>query len=128
MLEIDFGKMTSVELLCAHLQTTPNTIHSIIHDPAKHYTRIELARRSGRRPRVVFEGSPPLRRLHRTIAIALKPTLQSMPEYLQGFRKGRGIRTNAAVHAKRGDGTRPPVVVTADIRGFFDNINLTHVR
>jgi len=128
MLDVDFQKMSTLELVCAHLQTTPNTIRSILRAPERHYTRIVLSHRPGRQPRVVYETSPAARRLHRSIAVALEPALLAAQDHIQGFRKDHGIRSNAMMHAQSTDGCRSDVVVTADIRAFFDHVTIGQVR
>jgi RNA-directed DNA polymerase len=122
MIDLDFSKMTTAALLCAHLQTTPEVLRTFLKSPSLHYTPVELQKRGSRRPRVVFEVSPELGRIHRSISVALVPHIQNLPECIQGFRKRRGIRSNAELHINA------DVVVTADVSGFFDHIGLKHVR
>ncbi|MEO8903611.1 MAG: reverse transcriptase domain-containing protein [Polyangiaceae bacterium] len=122
MIDLDFSKMTTAALLCAHLQTTPDTLRRFLRSPESHYTPVELRKRGNRRPRLVFEVSPELGRVHRSVSVALTPYIQKLPEFIQGFRKERGIRSNAALHVGA------EVVVTADVSGFFDHIGLKHVR
>jgi hypothetical protein len=121
MRPLKFSDLRNVQLLCAHLQTTPRALQSFIREPEQYYNALELPRGRGRRPRRVFEITAPLRRLHRVLAFALIPHVRGLPAYVQGFRKGRGIRSNAKRHVNA------QLVVTADIRGFFDNITVDRV-
>jgi hypothetical protein len=121
MLELDFARMTTLSLVCAHLQTTPNALQSYLSEVDAHYTPLVIRRR-GKRLRTVFKVSHALHRIHRSIGVALERHVRALPECIQGFRKDRSIATNAALH------TGAAIVVTADIRGFFDRITIGHVR
>lgn len=130
MRPLDFSKLRSVELICAHLQTTPEQLRSFIEQPDQFYQAIQLSSpRRSRAPRTVFAIAPPLRRLHRIVAVALDPHLDRLPAHVQAYRRDRraprrrifGILGNAKRH------TNAEMVVTADVRAFFDHIILDGV-
>jgi hypothetical protein len=131
MIHLEFQRLNDLDLLCAHLQVTPRQLWSFVAEPDKYYTPI-LITRPRRSPRTVYKIEPPLKRLHRTIAVALDPHVARLGTHVQGFRKrpigkkrrGRiiGISSNAGRHRNAN------VVVTADIRAFFDCIELDRIR
>lgn len=71
--------------------------------------------------RVVYKIDPLLRRIHRTIAVALVPPLATLPSCVQGFRRGASILTHARGHCGKA------VVLTVDLEDFFGNIHLRNV-
>ncbi|HEX2869866.1 MAG TPA: reverse transcriptase family protein, partial [Polyangiaceae bacterium] len=121
MLPLRFSDLRNVQLICAHLQTTPRALQSFLREPDRYYKPIDLPQVPWRRPRRVFEVGAPLRRIHRVLAVALAQHVHEQPSYIQGFRSGRSIRSNAAMHVNA------EVVVAADIRGFFDEIDVERV-
>jgi RNA-directed DNA polymerase len=118
-LTLDFGRLRTVEVAFLHLQCSPDLARDLFSDPTKYYRGKRVPRRSGSTlPRIVYDVDNDLRRIHRTIALGLRPLLASLPEDVQGFRQGHSILSNAARHCER------PVVVTADLQDFFGTITL----
>ena len=118
-LTLDFRRLRTVEVAFLHLQCSPDLARDLFADPTKYYREKRVPRRSGSaRPRIVYDVDNDFRRVHRTIALGLRPLLASLPEDVQGFRPGRSILSNAERHCGR------PVVVTADLHDFFGTITL----
>lgn len=72
--------------------------------------------------RVVFSAKNSwLADLHRTVAMLASNSVQ-FGEHVQGFVSGRSIRTNAQKHLA------PATILHADIKNFFDEINVDQVE
>lgn len=114
----------SLDHLCAALKCTPEQLRECVKEPTRYYSPIEVRRRRrSRRPRSVVSVEDPLRRLHRTIALWLRPHVESLPDCVQGFRRGRGVYSNARCHSGG-----PAFLVNVDLVDFFGGIALQDVR
>jgi RNA-directed DNA polymerase len=111
--------------LLKKLQIDGGELRRLIRTKETFYTERHIKRRSGRRPRLVYEVRDGLRRIHRVIAMMLAPDLKHMDVCVTGFREHHSIATNASPHCRRPD--RAPTVATADIKSFFASISLDRV-
>lgn len=120
---INFATALTMELLCLHLQCSPDLILQVLRGGEKMYNAIEVARRAdSHRPRKVFEvTNEGLRQVHRTLAESLQDRVDGLGEHVQGFRRNRSIFTNAQQHCEKEQ------LATADIHEFFDNIGISTV-
>jgi hypothetical protein len=94
-------------------------------DQFSHYVRLTIPKRGRKRHgqyRVVFKTRKEwLSQLHRSIAMIVVNSA-AFQEHVQGFAKGRSIRTNAALHL----GAK--LLLHADVSNFFDSITTEQVK
>jgi RNA-directed DNA polymerase len=95
-------------------------------DQKSYYQEIHIPKKAKRhgpdQHRVVFSARPAwLSDLHRTVAMLISNSVE-FGEHVHGFVSGRSIRTNAQVHLAA------PVLLHADIKNFFDEINVGQVE
>jgi RNA-directed DNA polymerase len=115
MILVRFADLTTVDLVCAHLQTTPHALRRFLLSPTDYYEKHVIPKRDGGK-RVVYRVGAALKRVHRVLAVSLQPHVCRLGAHVQGFRAKRGIGTNAGRHKGA------EYVVTADIRAFFDHV------
>jgi RNA-directed DNA polymerase len=119
-----FSKLQDHQALSLWLRCRPADLRSLVIDPTPYYRPMQVTRRRGsKRPRTVYEIRDPLRRVHRTIALAIKPHLAALADHVQGFMNDRSAITNARVHCQQAK-----YVVTVDLEDFFGSIDVERVR
>lgn len=119
-----FAKLQSHHVLSLWLRCSPADLRTLVLNPGPLYKRMQVARRRGsKRPRTVYEVRDPLRRIHRTIALALKPAISALPAHVQGFMTDRSAFTNASAHCGNA-----ALLTTVDLKDFFGSIDIERVR
>lgn len=117
---IRFDSLKSVEDLCFALQRSPHTVRSL-SNVSSHATKLVVRRKKSGRPREVYKVTPPLREVHRLLALSLAKAHFPWPRYVQGYVKGRSALTNAQLHVAG------PNRLTCDLEGFFDHITAERI-
>jgi len=114
---MNLSTLTDLEFLSVALRCSGDQIRDIIVNPEQFYVPLTVRRRaSSSRPRFVFDVMDPLRRIHRTIALWLRPHLLEMDDCVHGFRPSRCFLSNARAHVGK------ECVLTADLNDFFGTI------
>lgn len=85
------------------------------------YAQRTIRRRRSSRPRVVFEVTDGLRRIHRLLSVMLKEDIDRLPECVTGYRSGYSIVDHAKPHCGKS------VVAVADVSRFFASIDENRV-
>ena len=109
-----------------HIKNILSILRSCASAQTGFYQKIRIPKKNKNRKsefRVVYKiKDDALLLLHKNIATTLAETQQPVPPYVQGFVRGRSIRTNALQHLAN------EIILKADIKNFFESIAKSQVR
>ncbi len=121
---VPFGQVRSLEGLAANLAcaVADLTKYGIYGDQRPFYKRIQIAKKGRRRGgfRTVYKPEQSLGLIQKVLGSWIT-TYTAFDPCVQGFVHGRSIVTNARLHLGQ------PLVLHADIQGFFDAIRIERV-
>lgn len=103
------------------LQLDGPSFARIVQQRELFYRQRTIRRRTRSRPRVVFEVTDGLRRIHRLISVLLREDIDRLPGCVTGYRSGYSIVNHAKPHCAK------PVVAVADVSRFFASIDESRV-
>lgn len=114
-------KLTDHHSLLRILQLDGPSFARIVQRREEFYKQRTIRRRRSARPRVVFEVTDGLRRIHRILSIMLREDIERLPKCVTGYRPGYGIVDHARPHCGK------PIVAVADVSRFFASIDENRV-
>jgi RNA-directed DNA polymerase len=119
---VDMSALNKSALLFMYLDVLPRDATHCMLNMEKHVKETVITTNHGKKKRTIFAPSPDLKWVQNRIRHGL---LLSMPveDCVHGFRRERGIVTNATGHA----GQRMSWVLNVDLKDFFPTINFPRV-
>ena len=116
-----YQNLRNADALCVNLGITAQFLDQFLKSPILQYNVVTIPKRGGRGRRDLYLANDVLKGAQKLIRDDLSARV-SLPEYVQGFVKGRSILTNAKFHlAKRR-------VLNLDIKSYFESIDSQAVK
>lgn len=121
---LELAQIGDLDLLAAWLGCTRSQLADCVRNTRQFYNekKVRRRRRSGRRPRVVYEVRDPLRKVQRRIALDLRRNDPTLGSHVTGFRRRSNALGNATVHCNA------RFVATLDLQNFFGSIGYFDVK
>lgn len=116
-----FNTINTIEELCDFLGVTPAIFSSTLRSRDRTVIPYALKKNSGGYRTIYVVKDDTLKRIHRTLKTCIEQGVE-FGEEVQGFVRGRSIKTNAKQHLSR------KYVLRADIRSFYESITLAQVK
>ena len=125
MRNVDFTKTKGIEGVTKNFLISEDYLRKLLdaNDQSAFYEELQIPKKSFKNRkdfRIVYKADPPVAQLQKNLASVIENNIH-FPECVQGFVKGRSSLSNAKHHLCR------KLLLNADIKNFFDSINIDRV-